>query len=90
MKGKVMKRIKTTWNADDNCHDCGQSIVWGKPMSTGNGSVTEEFEIDNVKVIGNSYEGGHTYALKKNGNVFATVCRACIVHFEMMKDKRIN
>ena len=70
---------------EDTCIDCGEPITWGKPMSTGNGNVFETFQIDNIKVNGRSFVGGHAYSFHKNDKVFATVCRGCVVHFEMIK-----
>jgi len=70
---------------EDTCVECDSPITWGKPLATGNGNVHETFEMDGVKVIGRSFEGGHAYSFHKNDKVFATVCRGCIVHFEMIK-----
>ncbi len=81
----MRKLMKTTTNRT-NCYDCGEPIVWGMPVSTGNGNVEETFYIDSLKVIERSFEGGHTYALHKNNQVFATVCRPC----KMTKNKKTN
>tara|TARA_R110002020_G_scaffold153778_1_gene333226 strand:+ start:3770 stop:4003 length:234 start_codon:yes stop_codon:yes gene_type:complete len=72
-------------NVEDTCLECDAPITWGKPLATGNGNVFETFQIDNIKVNGRSFEGGHAYAYGKNDKVFATVCRTCVVHFEMTR-----
>ena len=46
-----MKDIKVTWDLDDNCHDCGQKIVWGKTMSTGNGSALRNLKSIMLKLL---------------------------------------
>jgi len=86
-----MVHTKPMWDAQDSCHRCDEPISWGKPLATGNGNVDEIFHIDfGLKVVSKSYEGGQTLSLQKGNNVFATICRPCIVHFEMTKDKKTN
>ena len=62
---------------EDKCLECNAPITWGKPLDTGNGNVGETFQIDSMDIVRRAYEGGQTYSLKENGNVFSTVCCAC-------------